>query len=85
MLAAVLWMGFFFGGRSLIFQKVGQRKIDRKDHVWVRLEGGVYKCVLCGGMARQPPGYPTPRDWLPTKYEPLTDEERALCPGKGLQ
>lgn len=56
-----------------------QRPLDRTDHVWLRRRGG-YKCVLCGGITSRPPQYPTPKDWVPTRYEPLDDEERLLVP-----
>lgn len=59
-----------------IFQTVKQRQaIDRSAHVWVRRENGEWRCCICGGVTRRPTD-----DELPERFEPLTDEERRLCP-----
>ncbi len=63
----------------MIFQKVGQRKVDRKDHCWRQWDGG-YKCVLCGAVTKYPPPYPTPPKWMPDRYEVVTKEDDELCP-----
>lgn len=49
------------------------------DHVWFEtgFEGN-YKCCLCGAVAKLPPPYPTPEDWVPERYERLLLSERAL-------
>lgn len=66
------------------FQTPDRESIDRTDHVWIELTGGPhcgkYKCCLCGGITKEPPRFPTPSRWLPPEWEPLTDEERELCP-----
>ena len=56
-------------------QIVGQRAPDRKRHVWYKRDDGRYKCVLCGGVNRQPNA-----DGDVDAVEPLTDKERTLCP-----
>lgn len=54
--------------------------LDRKDHVWfLLLKPNTYKCCLCGAIADDPPEYPTRNDWMPKRYEALTDEERGLA------
>ena len=63
------------------YQTIQDDEVDRKDHCWVHLKNGDYKCVLCGALTVQPPVYPTPRNWIPRRYEPLTKDERNLCPG----
>lgn len=40
---------------------------------------GYYKCVLCGAITPSAPPYPTDPEWLPQRYEALTDEERTMC------
>lgn len=54
--------------------------IDRKEHVWQATKDGWWKCVLCGAITRQPPEYPTPKGWMPERFEKLTEAERCLCP-----
>lgn len=61
------------------YQKVGDINIRRLEHVWLR-KGDFFKCVLCGAITNRPPKCPTPEDWVAIRYEPLTDEERQLCP-----
>lgn len=56
-------------------QFVGQKRLNRALHVWQRRANGTYKCVLCGGVVREP----TPNG-VCERYEPLTETERALCP-----
>lgn len=51
---------------------------DRKDHLW-HLRGNSYLCLLCGAVTMKPPSYPTPNNWMPDKYEALTDEDRELA------
>lgn len=65
-----------------MFQTPKTKKADRKDHIWVKMLEGYWKCVLCGGVTRgqNPPEYPTPRDWYPERYDELCDEERQLAP-----
>ena len=61
------------------FQVVGQRPVERTQHVWVKLEKGHrFKCVLCGLVTRRPTDNCGPRDG--EHYESLTPAERALCP-----
>ncbi len=65
------------------FQVVGQKLLDRAGrHVWCKLADGrkLFKCVLCGALAKKPPNFEQEEDWVPERYEPLTDEERRLCP-----
>ena len=60
-----------------MFQKAGDRRLNRSDHVWSARPGG-WMCVLCGAVAKgTPPDYPT-SGWMPETYEPLTDAEREL-------
>lgn len=55
--------------------------LSRKDHVWVSRRGGGYLCVLCGGVTdEKPPPFPTPKDWMPRRYDGLTEKERGLVP-----
>lgn len=61
------------------FQKVGQRKVDRKDHIWFK-QDNIFKCCLCGATTGVPPNYPTPPDWVPKTFQLLTAEERLMCP-----
>lgn len=65
-----------------MFQVVGDSKPNRVDHVW--LEDHVqFKCVLCGAVTQlPPPAYPTPTNWEPDGYEPLTAGDRLACPPK---
>lgn len=76
-------------------QMVNSPNVDRRDHVWNRIEIvekkedkeisiTKYKCVLCGGLDENPPPYPTPQDWCLSTVEELTNEERALCKRKAL-
>lgn len=55
-------------------------RLDRKDHVWDFRSGSCWKCVLCGAVSKSPPWYPTPPQWTPSRYEALSEEDRALCP-----
>lgn len=57
------------------FQATGQNNLDRRMHVWVRLPSKEFKCVLCGGISRTPGN-----ETVPSRFERLTAEERALCP-----
>ena len=69
--------------RTADFQRVGDHRLDRKDHVWTTLTleaGPMYKCVLCGALTLRPPPYPTPADWLPGRYRELTQADRESCP-----
>ena len=67
------------------FQFVGEPGLNRLDHVWFRRKGR-WKCCLCGSVTRKSPpprrrkGETAPETWLPEAVEPLTREERALCP-----
>ncbi len=59
--------------------------LDRKEHIWYAAGPagcGKWKCVLCGAVTNQPPEHPAKPAWMPDKYEPLTDAERALSPYK---
>lgn len=58
-----------------MIQYIGKKHVKRGDHVWLDLEDGRYKCVLCGGVTSKP----TEND-LAERYERLTDAERDLCP-----
>ena len=66
------------------FQQVGDTLVHRAEHVWLNLKKQNrpgWKCVLCGAVTRKsPPVKPTPDEWLPDTFEPLTDSERNLCP-----
>ena len=64
------------------YQVPSDASIDRKEHCWIMLPNGKWKCVLCGGVCQSPPAYPTASDWLPPSFEPLTDKERAMVPRK---
>lgn len=57
--------------------------LDRKDHVWLRVPRGGWRCCLCGAFtgALLPPTYPTPSTWRPERYDVLTAEERGSDPG----
>lgn len=62
-----------------LFQTVSQQRyVDRKLHVWSPRPNGEFICVLCGGVTRTP----TLSD-PPERVEPLTDQERVLCPRRG--
>lgn len=56
-------------------QLVGEHSVDRTQHVWRRVKRGLFKCVLCGAVS----GAPT-ESCEARHYEPLTDEDRAMCP-----
>ncbi len=58
------------------FQLVGQTRVDRKRHVWTRMQSGKYKCVLCGGLAKTPTDHDTPD----SGFVILTDADYRLCP-----
>lgn len=61
------------------FQVLGQKPLERNWHVWIKLERGHrFKCVLCGLVTRRPTDTCGPLDR--EHYEPLTPEERAMCP-----
>ena len=55
---------------------------NRADHIWTRKSADEYKCVLCGAITfqRVPPNHPTDPEWVPLRYEKLTDDEKLLCP-----
>lgn len=57
-------------------QYAGDKRPDRKEHVWVKMPtGGLFKCVICGGLTKRPCN-----DAEIITYDFLTPEERALCP-----
>lgn len=57
-------------------QMAGQKgTIRREHHVWRELSDGRFRCVLCGGVAREPSV-----NEMADGYEKLTDEDRALSP-----
>ena len=64
------------------FQVVKSKYVKRTKHVWYRRLRGEFKCVLCGAVARKPPESDD-HNWVAECYEPLTDEERAMCPNSG--
>lgn len=71
----------FFHKSKVKHQTPETPKADRTDHVWIVRPGGGYKCVICGGVTKTPPHYPTPKDWMPDGFElPLTPTERQVCP-----
>lgn len=48
------------------------------DHIWQPpCDGHGWKCLLCGGLTEWLPTGPTPEGWSPTKFEPLSEGERA--------
>ena len=53
--------------------------LNRADHVWIH-KGTYYQCGLCGAITEAPPHYPTPADWMPTRIEALTADERKQVP-----
>lgn len=58
---------------------------NRKEHLWYyRLAHDNYKCVLCGGVSRDP-GTMEVNDALPERFEKLTDKERAMAPFLGAR
>ncbi len=61
------------------FQTTTTPRPVRSDHVWFLKDGILHKCCLCGAVTQKPPLYPTPEEWLPDRYEVLTDKERELC------
>ena len=63
----------------MAYQKFGTKKPDKSDHIWTRVKNDGCKCVLCGAATSVPPDYPTPKDWMPKSFEPLTEEERDLA------
>lgn len=53
---------------------------NRKEHVWHwKKTHGRYKCVLCGAITKRPIQVDL-GELMPDRYEPLTNQERALCP-----
>lgn len=66
------------------FQTTKTRNANRKDHIWL-WRGRDYICCLCGAIDTDPPGYPTPKDYLPTTYVRLTDEERGAVNRRGSE
>jgi hypothetical protein len=68
------------GTERLRFQLVGAPGVRRTEHVWFR-RNNRWKCCLCGAVTRKtPPPVPEPDGWRPDAVEPLTDQERSLCP-----
>lgn len=66
-------------------QQPSDQSIDRSDHVWLKTGRYESKCVLCGGVCKNPPPpYPTPDDYNPLRYEKLTVEEKSIFPYKNL-
>ena len=72
-----------------MFQTPNQiQPLNRGDHIWFHYNRRgmmVFKCCLCGGLTKNPPGYPTAAssvaNWTPELgYERLTEEERSLAP-----
>ena len=61
------------------FQTTKTKRPDRVDHVWEHRGQRDYKCVLCGALTDKPPEF-ADKHWVADRYEPLTDEERAMCP-----
>lgn len=53
---------------------------DRTDHVWFCLGNGSFKCVLCGGVTKNPPPYPTREGWVPEGFSKLCEADRRICP-----
>jgi hypothetical protein len=67
-----------------MFQTPKTKRPDRSDHIWVwsSLEQR-FECILCGAICHtkeNPPDYPTPKEWSPVRYRPLTEEDRKICP-----
>lgn len=63
-----------------LFQTPHLRNPNRADHVWLYyIDRNRWKCVLCGAICVHPPKYPTPPDWMPDRYEKLTEEEQVMC------
>jgi hypothetical protein len=57
------------------------RDNNRGYHVWhYRKKEKNWKCVLCGAVSANPGEELVKEDWMPERYEPLTDEERNLSP-----
>jgi hypothetical protein len=65
--------------KQLRHQSVTDKYASRTLHIW-RKKDGLYKCVLCGAVCQWPPPPVEPEGWEPLRYEPLTDEDRALSP-----
>lgn len=63
-----------------MFQTPKTVPLERTDHCWVAKNRALFKCCLCGAITAKPPQFPTPEDWMPARYDPLTNEERALVP-----
>lgn len=59
------------------YQMYSDTKIVREKHIWRKLKGGGYKCVLCGGIvtAKSPDN-----DSECERYEKLDETDRRLCP-----
>ncbi len=72
-------MSIFNRGRKSKETQFDVSQVDRSKHCFAFL-GGRWKCLLCGGITRQLPPNPEPADWIPDRYEPLTDEERQRVP-----
>lgn len=64
-----------------MFQCVSDDKVKRSDHVWFQI-GSVWKCCLCGALAKKPPDFPTDDKWMPDYYAALDKREKTLCPPK---
>lgn len=59
---------------STSFQIIGQKRLNRKFHIWKSLNEKDWKCLLCGGVSNNPTDEDTP-----PRYETLTEEERAVA------
>jgi hypothetical protein len=59
------------------YQRPGDLHLRRTKHVWRKHPSrrGALKCVLCGGISYQPSD-----DCDCREHEPLTDEDRDMCP-----
>lgn len=64
----------------VIFQRVGDADVNRRCHVWRRLEVAKWKCVLCGGISRAPTD-----NAECVRYEKLTEEDKDMCPYKNVR
>ena len=61
-------------------QTVKTTNHNRNLHVWYyRARTEDYKCVLCGGIVKDPATLKDSNDIL-GRYEGITDRERQMCP-----
>lgn len=62
-------------GEKVMLQTIKTKKPDHSEHIWRPLPDRKFKCCTCGGVTDAPT-----ETGVCETYEPLTDEDRRLCP-----